>query len=162
MSDRPAAGPADRIAAAVGRLRACTDAVNVVVEGSVVRYEVAHPLYTVAVHVDPTRFLGLEFDLLGPDGSVRLHYFIETGRHDISQPAHAWYASATATDIILFLDALAEGRVLIRVDRRRAAMIIPTAVGSRIVKRGRLWTSTGRDGRDRKALTRAGFQPLSP
>jgi hypothetical protein len=73
-----------------------------------------------------------------PEGSVRLHYFVDAGRCDISRPAHAWYASAMATDIILFLDALAEGRVLTKVDRRRAAMIIPTGVGSRIVKRGRL------------------------
>jgi hypothetical protein len=162
MSDQPVADPADRIAAAVGRLRAGKVAVHDVVEGSDVRYEVTRSRYTVGVHVDPARFLGLEFDLLGPDGSVRLHYFLDTGRRDISQLANAWYASATATDIILFLDALAEGRVLTRVDRRRAAIIIPTGVGSRIVKRGRIWTSTGRDSRDREAAIRAGFQPLSP
>src|SRR5258705_11410309 len=100
MSDRSEAGPAERIAAAVGRLRAREVAVNVVVEETGVRYNVTRPAYTAEVYVDPARFIGLEFDLLGPDGSVRLHYFVDTGQYDIRQPAHAWFASATATDIV--------------------------------------------------------------
>ncbi len=135
-------------------------AVDVIIEDTAVRYQLTRPVYTVQVYVDPDRFIGLEFDLLGPDGSVRLHYFVDTGHHDISQPAHAWFASATATDIVLFLDALADGQVLTRVDRRRASIIVPTGDGPRIVKRGRLWTSTGRDGRDRSAAIRSGFHAL--
>jgi len=162
MSEHPTAGPADRIAAVVERLRATQLPVSGAVEGSAVRYTLARPGYRVMVLVDPNRFLGLEFDLFGVDGSVRLHYFLDSGRYDISQPAHAWYAAATATDLVLFLDALAEGRILTTVDRGRAAMIIPTAAGPRIVKRGRFWTSTGRDGRDSAAALRDGFRPLPP
>jgi hypothetical protein len=158
MSDQPA----ERIAAAVQRMRAAQLPVNVVTEGSAVRYEVTRPGYAVVVVVDPTRFVGLEFDLFGPDGSVRLHYFLDTGRRDISQPAHAWSAAATATDVVLLLEALAEGRVLSAMDGRRAAIIIPTGTGARIVKRGRLWTSTGREGRTGAAAIRAGFRPLPP
>jgi hypothetical protein len=162
MSDPPRAEPAERIAAAVGRLRAREVAVDVVIDDATVRYTVTRPVYTVEVYVDPAHLISLEFDLLGqPDGSVRLHYFVDTGRYDISQPAHARFASATATDIVLFLDALADGRLLTKVDRRRAAMIIPTGDGPRIVKRGRLWTSTGRVARDGTAATRGGFRVLA-
>jgi hypothetical protein len=154
--------PEERIAAAVGRLSTNGVAVDVSVEGPATRYEATRPAYHVRVHVDPSRFIGLEFDLLDPDGSVRLHYFADTGRYDVSQPRHAWYLSATATDVVLFLDALADGDLLARVDRRRAEVIVPTGAGPLIVARGRVWTSAGRYRGDRETAIRKGFRSVVP
>jgi hypothetical protein len=150
----------ERIAAAVDLLRARGAAVAESVEGTATRYEATRPAYHVVMHVDPSRFIGLEFDLLCTDGSARLHYFVDTGRYDITQPAHAWYESAVATDVVLFLEALANGDLLARVERRRASVIVPTAAGPLIVQRGRVWTSAGRHRGDRETATRKGFQPV--
>ena len=152
--------PEERIAAAVGRLSASGVAVDVSVQGPATRYEATRPEYRALVHVDPSRFIGLEFDLIDPDGSVRLHYFADTGRYDVSQPRYAWYLSATATDVVLFLDALTSGGLLARVDRRRAEVIVPTGTGPLIVARGRIWTSAGRYRGDRESAMRKGFQPV--
>ena len=152
--------PEERIAAAVERLAASGVAVDVSVEGPATRYEATRPGYRVQVLVQPSRFIGLEFDLVDPDGSVRLHYFADTGRYDVSQPRHAWYLSATATDVVLFLDALAEGDLLAKVERRRAELIVPTGAGPLIVARGRVWTSAGRYRGDRETAIRKGFQPV--
>jgi hypothetical protein len=160
VNDRPADVPAERIAAAVERLRARDVAVSESVQGSAIRYEATRPAYHLVVYVDPPRFIGLEFDLLAADGSVRLHYFIDTDLYDISQPRHAWFASAIATDIVLLLDALTDGGLLAKLDRRRASMIVPTGQGPRIVKRGRVWTSAGRYHRDRVTAIRDGFEPV--
>jgi hypothetical protein len=152
--------PGERIAAAVGRLRARDVTVDESVQGSATRYAAARQAYRLIVIVDPARFVGLEFDLLGTDGSVRLHYFTDTGRHDITAPAQAWYASAVATDVVLFLDALADGGLLAKVESRRARLIVPTGGGSLIVKRGRVWTSAGRHGGDREAAVKEGYRPV--
>jgi hypothetical protein len=154
--------PAERIAAAIGRLSASGVAVHVSVQATATRYEATRPAYRVLVYVDPSRFIGLEFDLLGTDGSVRLHYFVDTGRYDISEPRHAWFLSATATDVVLFLEALADGGLLAKVESRRASVIVPTGGGPLIVKRGRIWTSAGRYRGDREAATRDGFRPVPP
>ena len=158
MSSRT--GDAERIAAAVDRLREHDVAVAESVHGPAIRYEMTRPAYHVQVDVEESRFIGLEFDLLAPDGSVRLHYFVNTARYDISAPGQAWYASATATDVVLFLAALADGGLLARPHRRGAALIVPTGAGPLIVKRGRIWTSAGRYRRDRDAAIRAGFRPV--
>jgi hypothetical protein len=152
--------PEDRIAAAVDRLSASGVAVDVSVEGPATRYEATRPGYRVQVLVHPSRFIGLEFDLVDADGSVRLHYFADTGRYDVSQPRHAWYLSATATDVVLFLEALADGGLLAKVERRRAELIVPTGAGPLIVARGRVWTSAGRYRGDRETAIRKGFQPV--
>jgi hypothetical protein len=155
-------GPAERIAAAVRRLRARGVAVDESVDGTSTRYEATRPAYRILLYVDPPRFIGLEFDLLGTDGSVRLHYFADTGRVDISRPAHAWFGPAMATDIVLFLEALADDGLLVKVEHRRAAMIVPTGGGALIVKRGKVWTSAGRHHGDREALARNGFRAVPP
>ena len=152
--------PEERIAAAVDRLSASGVAVDVSAEGPATRYEATRPGYRVQVLVHPSRFIGLEFDLVDADGSVRLHYFADTGRHDVSQPRYAWYLSATATDVVLFLDALADGDLLAKVERRRAEVIVPTGAGPLIVARGRVWTSAGRYRGDRETAIRKGFQPV--
>jgi hypothetical protein len=152
--------PEERVAAAVERLAASGVAVDVSVEGPATRYEATRPGYRVQVLVHPSRFIGLEFDLVDPDGSVRLHYFADTGRYDVSQPRHAWYLSATATDVVLFLEALADGGLLAKVERRRAELIVPTGAGPLIVARGRVWTSAGRYRGDRETAIRKGFQPV--
>jgi hypothetical protein len=152
--------PEERVAAAVERLAASGVAVDVSVEGPATRYEATRPGYRVQVLVLPSRFIGLEFDLVDPDGSVRLHYFADTGRYDVSQPRHAWYLSATATDVVLFLEALADGGLLAKVERRRAELIVPTGAGPLIVARGRVWTSAGRYRGDRETAIRKGFQPV--
>src|SRR5262249_20997620 len=108
MGGAAADAPGQRIAAAVDRLRSRGVTVDESVQESATRYAAARPAYRLLLLVDPARFVGLEFDLLGTDGSVRLHYFADTGRRDVSQPANAWYESAVATDIVLFLDALAD------------------------------------------------------
>ena len=160
MTDRTVDVPAERIAAAVGRLRARDVAVTESVQGSAIRYETTRPAYHLEVYVDPPRLIGLEFYLLGDDGSVRLHYYVHSGRYDISQPQHTWFASATATDIVLFLDALADGGLLAKLDPRRASLIVPTGAGLRIAKRGRIWTSAGSYRRNRFAATRNGYWPV--
>lgn len=152
--------PGERIAAAVGRLLANGVAVQASVEATATRYAATRPAYRVLVCVDPSRFIGLEFDLLGTDGSVRLHYFVDTGRYDISQPQHAWFLSATATDVVLFLEALADGGLLAKLERRRASVIVPTGGGPLIVRRGRVWTSAGRYRGGRETATRDGFRPV--
>jgi hypothetical protein len=154
--------PGERIADAVGRLRSRGVAVDESVQGTATRYEATRPAYRVLVLVDPSRFIGLEFDLLGADGSVRLHYFADTGRYDVSRPEHAWYASAVATDVVLFLEALADGGLLAKVERRRVSLIVPTGNGLLVVKRGRVWTSAGRHRGDREAATRQGFRAVAP
>ena len=150
--------PADRIAAAVDRLRARGVVVDESMQDLATRYAATRPAYRLLVYVDPAHFIGLEFDLLGTDGSVRLHYFVDTGRRDVSQPAHAWYASAVATDVVLFLDALADGGLLAKVEPRRVSLIVPTGAGPLIVKRGRVWTSAGRHRGGRDTAIRDGFR----
>jgi hypothetical protein len=162
MGGGPGHGPSERISAAVGRLRARGVAVAESVQGTATRYEANRPAYHVLVYVDPSRFIGLEFDLLGTDGSVRLHYFVDTGRYDVSQPRHTWYLSATATNVVLFLGALADGDLLARVERRRASVVVPTGGGLLIVNRGRVWTSAGRYRGDRETATGDGFRPVPP
>ena len=152
--------PEERIAAAVDRLRARGVAVDESTQASATRYAVNRPAYRLVLYVDPGRFIGLEFDLLDNDGSARLHYFVDTGRRDVSQPAHAWYASAVATDVVLFLDALADGDLLAKIEPRRAFVIVPTGGGPLIVKRGRVWTSAGRHRGSRDSATRDGFLPV--
>jgi hypothetical protein len=160
MSGGPADDPGERVAAAVERLRASGATVDVSLQDTATRYEATRPAYHVLVYVDPSRFIGLEFDLFGADGSVRLHYFVDTGRRDIARPGQAWFASAVATDVVLFLDALADGRLLAKLERRRASLIVPTGGGALIVKRGRVWTSAGRHNGDREKATMKGFQPV--
>jgi hypothetical protein len=160
MGGDVAEAPEERVAAAVARLSASGVAVDVSVHGPATRYEATRPAYHVLVHVDPSRFIGLEFDLLDSDGSVRLHYFVDTGRYDVSQPRHAWYLSAMATDVVLFLEALGGGGLLAKVEPRRAAVIVPTAAGLLMVRRGRVWTSAGRYRKDAQTAGRDGFQPV--
>ena len=69
-------------------------------------------------------------------------------------------ASAVATDIVLFLDALADGGLLAKVEPRRASVIVPTGAGPLIVKRGRVWTSAGRHRGSRETAAREGFLPV--
>ena len=152
--------PEERIAAAVGRLSASGVAVDVSAQDPATRYEATRPAYRMQVYVDPSRFIGLEFDLLDVDGSVRLHYFVDSGRYDVSQPRYAWYLSAIATDVVLFLEALADGGLLAKVEGRRASVIVPTGGGSLLVSRGRIWTSAGRYRGDRDSATSKGFLPV--
>src|SRR5262249_11295229 len=84
MGDGLADAPGERIAVAVGRLRTRGVAVEVSAQETATRYEAARSSYRLVVYVDPSRFIGLEFDLLGADESVRLHYFADTGLYDIS------------------------------------------------------------------------------
>lgn len=161
MGDPLVAGPVDRIAAAIERLRARGVVVHESVEATAVRYEAVRPAYRVLVYVDPDRFIGLEFDLFGADGSVRLHYFVDTDLYAIAQPRHAWLAAAAATDVALLLDALAGGELLAKVEPRRACVIVPTGDGPRIVTRSRIWTTAGRHRRDRDADLRDGFRPVA-
>jgi len=161
MGGGPADGPGERIAAAVDRLRARGVTVDVSTDGTATRYEATRPAYRILIYVDQS-FVGLEWDLLGADGSVRLHYFVDTGRYDVSQPRHAWFMSAVATDVVLFLGALADGGLLARVEPRRASVIVPTGAGALIVRRGRVWTSAGRHRQDRETATRNGYRPIPP
>jgi hypothetical protein len=155
-------GDAERIAAAIDRLREHDVAVTGSAHGTAVRYDVIRPAYHLLVEVEESRFIGLEFDLLAPDGSVRLHYFVNTARYDLSAPGQAWYASATATDVVLFLAALVDGGLLAKLHRRGSSLIVPTGAGALMVKRGRIWTSAGRYRRDRNTAIREGFRPVPP
>jgi len=61
---------------------------------------------------------------------------------------------------VLLLEALADGGLLAKVERRRAELIVPTGAGPLIVARGRVWTSAGRYRGDRETAIRKGFQPV--
>jgi hypothetical protein len=65
-----------------------------------------------------------------------------------------------ATDVVLFLEALGGGGLLAKVEPRRAAVIVPTAAGLLMVRRGRVWTSAGRYRKDAQTAGRDGFQPV--
>ncbi|MFF5262694.1 hypothetical protein ACFY4C_27500 [Actinomadura viridis] len=152
----------ERIAASTDRLRSRGVNVERSAIGREIRYEARRNAYRLSVIVDPRRFIGLEFDLLAEDGSVLLGYAVDTDLYDISRPAFAALAMDVESDIVLFLDALADGRILLR-RARPPSMIVPTADGLRVLRRARFGMTTGgpyRDGMD--VAARSGFVPVPP
>jgi hypothetical protein len=130
-----------RIVEAIERLRGLGIAVDADEVGASTRYTVTRPAYRLIVTVESTRFLGLQFDLIGRDGSSVLHYFVDTDLYDISQPKYAWFSQEIADDIVAFLSALIERRIWIMADESEPAMIVPTRDDLRLVKRGRFGTT---------------------
>jgi hypothetical protein len=111
------------------------------VDGDAVDYRLTGAGYRVSVFIDPTRFISLDFDLLRHDGSLALNYSIDTDMYDITRPKFAAFALDTETDIVLFLDALGDGRLLAEVRKDWAALVVPTTGGPQLVTRRRLWTT---------------------
>lgn len=154
-------GRGERLAVSMGRLRRRGVNVERSAVGQAVRYEAGRNAYRLSVIVDPMRCIGLEFDLLADDGSVLLGHAVDTDLYDISRPAFAALAVDVESDIVLFIDALAAGRILLRL-ASPPSLIVPTGEGPRVLRRTRFGTTGGpyRDGMD--AAARSGFVPVPP
>jgi hypothetical protein len=124
-----------RIADAVDGLRNRGVPVETSAEGDLATYLIDRPTYRAEVVVNPKRWLGIEFDLLGEGGSRVLHYRVDTDLYDISQPKHHWFADEIETDIVLLLEALAQKQLLVDLSSPRARMVVPSADGPVLIRK---------------------------
>jgi hypothetical protein len=130
---QPAIGA--RIAVAVEQLREVGVAVETSADGDLTTYRIERSTYRVEVLVDPTRWLGVRFDLLGEGGSTALRYGVDTDLYNISLPKYRWFADEIEAEIVLLLEGLAQRRVLVDVSSPKPRMIVPSVDGPLLMRK---------------------------
>jgi hypothetical protein len=126
-----------RIAEAVDRLRRRGIAVEATTRAGVTTYLVERPTYRVKIVIDPARWLGVEFLLLGHDRVVDLGYWVDSDLYNISLDKYRWFAAEIETDIVLLLDGLVQGKVFVDRTSPRPSMIVPSSDGPLLIRRRR-------------------------
>jgi hypothetical protein len=118
-----------RIAEAIDKLRDACIPVRESTQAGATTYLMERPTYRAEVIVNPARWLGLQFDLLGQDQSALLKSGVDTDVYNISLPKYRWFAEEIEADIVIFLEGLAQGEILVNTASRRASMIVPSGEG---------------------------------
>lgn len=109
----------------------------------VTTYHVEGPIYRAKIVVDPARWLGVEFVLLGEDRVVDLGYWVDTDLYNISLDKYRWFAVEVETDIVLLLDGLVRGKVFVDRTSSRPSMIVPSSDGPLLIRRRRFGGTKG-------------------
>jgi hypothetical protein len=135
--------PGSGIAEAVDRLRRRGIAVEATTRAGVTTYLVERPTYRAKIVVDPARWLGVEFVLLGHDRVVDLGYWVDTDLYNVSLDKYRWFAAEIETDIVLLLDGLVQGKVFVNRASPRPSMIVPSSDGPLLIRRRRFGAAKG-------------------
>jgi hypothetical protein len=154
--------PGARIADAVEGLRDRAIAVPAATSAGTTTYVVERPTYRVTIVVNPARWLGLDFHLFGPDGSTVLTYAVDTDLYNISLSRYQRFAADIETDIVLLLEALAQGKVLVDRSGPRPSMIVSTGRGQVWVRKRRLGTTVTPWQAATESAVPPGFGRLAP
>jgi hypothetical protein len=154
--------PGARIAEAADWLRRRGIAVEATTLAGVTTYLVEKPTYRAKIVVDPARWLGVEFVLLGHERVVDLGYWVDTDLYNISLDKYRWFAAEIETDIVLLLDGLVQGKVFVDRTSPRPSMIVPSSDGPLLIRRRRFGATTDLYDGDVTSGPPPGFRTLDP
>lgn len=139
-----ASGIGHRLLAFLGDLQASTSWTVVPTNDSAAasRWRLAGSIWEATVIVDPSRWIGLEFEARDPVTGRRASYDIDTDLYDITQEREHDFANKIEREIIDFLENLRTGNVLRGNDGSRFVLVIPRGDVYVRVVRGRFVTSS--------------------
>jgi hypothetical protein len=110
--------------------------------------------YRVEVSAEAGRHIGLKVEARSAGGASLIYEF-DNDLYDIASDKHRAFGASLEADVLAFVNALAERKVLVGTTRGRLTMVIPAADHIAIVKRHRVGAST-------TTLVQSDMPPLSP
>lgn len=91
--------------------------------------------------VKNNKWLGLDFHLLDSEGATSLNFSIDTDLYNVSLDKHKELLNDTGMDILSFLSALSNKRVLIGKYKKRDTMVFPLSDYYVQILKQRFWTT---------------------
>lgn len=98
--------------------------------------------YKVEIIINPHNWLGLEFDLFATNNQVQFSHAINTDLYPISKPKYYEFAKEIEDEILNFLDALINHRIIVGTINNKTTIIIPKGNKYFLISKGR-FLSTG-------------------
>ena len=98
--------------------------------------------YRAELKINPKSWLGIEFHTVDIKGKDVLIHEIDTDLYPISRPKYYEFAEDIENEIVEFLTAIREGKILIGEKKGRKAMIIPKGNKFLLTIKGRFFISS--------------------
>jgi|WetSurMetagenome_2_1015567.scaffolds.fasta_scaffold664016_1 hypothetical protein len=106
------------------------------------KYVILSADYRISLMINPIKWIGMEFELIGDNNKTILTYDIDTDLYPISTSKYYSFAYAIEEDIVHFLQALTEGKIKVGKINGKPAMLIPKESKYILIKKGWLFTSS--------------------
>jgi hypothetical protein len=97
--------------------------------------------YRVEISAEAGRHIGLKVEARSESGPSLIYEF-DDDLYDLVSDKHRGFGASLEADVLAFVDALADRKVLVGTTQERLTMVIPAADHIAIVKRHRFATST--------------------
>jgi hypothetical protein len=97
--------------------------------------------YRVEISAEAGRHVGMKVEARA-EGKPVLTYEFDNDLYDIASDKHRAFGGSLEADVLAFVDALADRKVLVGTTQERLTMVIPAADHVAIVERHRFATST--------------------
>lgn len=108
--------------------------------GKAAVYSIKEPQFKIEVIINPTKWIGLDFDLLNRNGKVILSYEINTDLYPIAEPKQYEFAKQIENEIVSFLGYLLEHKIKRGTVNGKHAIIIPKSNEYLLLVKGLFFT----------------------
>ncbi len=104
------------------------------------QYTTETPDYILEITINPKKWLGLVFVWQYDNRAKSLEYSIDSDLYPIANPDQHEFAQGIETDILNFVKALYDNKILVGRIKKKPAIAIPVDGGFYTVTKGWLWT----------------------